>query len=114
MTSSIIPPGKTFRDLKTASADFNRNGGDYDARLCYLLACIADGVARTAVNKCDAIAAATTAGALRRKATGSDPLQRARHIAAALNVGVMDFGFFWVTGVTMDGTLLVAQLPLSV
>lgn len=56
--TSLIPPGKTFRDLKTASADFNRSGGDYDARLCYLLACIADGVARTAVNKCDAIAAA--------------------------------------------------------
>lgn len=57
----------------------------------------------------DAIAAATTANALRRKATGSDPLQRARHIAAALNVGVMDFGFFWVTGVTMDGTIVVAN-----
>ncbi len=57
----------------------------------------------------DAIAAATTANALRRKATGSDPLRRARHIAAALNVGVMDFGFFWVTGVTMDGTIVVAN-----
>ncbi|WP_236694378.1 secretion protein EccK [Mycolicibacterium obuense] len=57
----------------------------------------------------DAIAAATTAGALRRNATGNDPLQRARHIAAALNVGVMDFGFFWVTGVTTDGTIVVAN-----
>ncbi|MDZ4265723.1 MAG: secretion protein EccK [Mycobacterium sp.] len=57
----------------------------------------------------DAIAAASTAGALRRKAGGSDPLQRARHIAAALNVGVMDFGFFWVTGVTTDGTIVVAN-----
>ncbi|KRE27327.1 secretion protein EccK [Mycobacterium sp. Soil538] len=57
----------------------------------------------------DAIAAATTAGALRRNATGADPLQRARHIAAALNVGVMDFGFFWVTGVTTDGTIVVAN-----
>ena len=57
----------------------------------------------------DAIAAATTAGALRRNATGNDPLQRARHIGAALNVGVMDFGFFWVTGVTTDGTIVVAN-----
>ena len=57
----------------------------------------------------DAIAAATTAGALRRNANGADPLQRARHIAAALNVGVIDFGFFWVTGVTTDGTIVVAN-----
>ena len=57
----------------------------------------------------DAIASATTAGALRRKANGGDPLQRARHVAAALNVGIMDFGFFWVTGVTMDGTIVVAN-----
>ncbi|AFM14904.1 hypothetical protein Mycch_0076 [Mycolicibacterium chubuense NBB4] len=57
----------------------------------------------------DAIASASTAGALRRNTNGADPLQRARHIAAALNVGVMDFGFFWVTGVTMDGTIVVAN-----
>lgn len=57
----------------------------------------------------DAIASASTAGALRRKTNGSDPLQRARHIAAALNVGVMDFGFFWVTGVTTDGAIVVAN-----
>lgn len=57
----------------------------------------------------DAIQAASTAGALRRKTNGNDPIQRARHIAAALNVGVMDFGFFWVTGVTMDGTIVVAN-----
>lgn len=57
----------------------------------------------------DAIAAASTAGALRRKTDGADPLQQARHIAAALNVGVMDFGFFWVTGVTTDGTIVVAN-----
>lgn len=57
----------------------------------------------------DAIAAATTAGALRRNGTENDALQRARHIAAALNVGVVDFGFFWVTGVTMDGTIVVAN-----
>ncbi len=57
----------------------------------------------------DAIAAASTAGALRRKTNGADPLQQARHIAAALNVGIMDFGFFWVTGVTMEGTIVVAN-----
>lgn len=57
----------------------------------------------------DAILSASTAGALRRKTNGSDPLQRARHIGAALNVGVMDFGFFWVTGVTADGMIVVAN-----
>jgi hypothetical protein len=57
----------------------------------------------------DAIMSAATAGALRRKTNGNDPMQRARHIAAALNVGVMDFGFFWVTGVTVDGTIVVAN-----
>ncbi|MBV5246502.1 hypothetical protein KUF57_23480 [Mycolicibacterium sp. PAM1] len=57
----------------------------------------------------DAVLAASTAGALRRKNNGSDPLQRARHIGAALNVGVKDFGFFWVTAVTTDGTIVVAN-----
>jgi hypothetical protein len=57
----------------------------------------------------DAILSASTAGAMRRKTNGNDPLQRARHIAAALNVGVMDFGFFWVTAVTVDGTIVVAN-----
>ena len=56
----------------------------------------------------DAILAASTPGG-RRKTGDSDPLQRARHIGAALNVGVMDFGFFWVTGVTSDGTIVVAN-----
>ncbi|ORB31250.1 secretion protein EccK [Mycolicibacterium parafortuitum] len=57
----------------------------------------------------DAILSASTANALRRKNNGGDALQRARHIAAALNVGVMDFGFFWVTAVTTDGTIVVAN-----
>lgn len=57
----------------------------------------------------DAILSASTAGAMRRKTNGNDPIQRARHIAAALNVGVMDFGFFWVTAVTTDGTIVVAN-----
>ncbi len=57
----------------------------------------------------DAIAAAATAGALRRQNKGSDPLTLARRIAAALNVGNVDFGFFWVTALTTDGTILVAN-----
>lgn len=57
----------------------------------------------------DAIASASTAGALRRTTNRSDPLQQARHIGAALNVGVMDFGFYWVTGVTTDGAIVVAN-----
>ena len=56
----------------------------------------------------DAIAAASTPVGRRTNGEG-DPLQRARHIAGALNVGVMDFGFFWVTGVTTDGTIVVAN-----
>lgn len=57
----------------------------------------------------DAILAAANPAAARRKSNDADPLQRARHIGAALNVGVMDFGFFWVTGVTVDGTIVVAN-----
>jgi hypothetical protein len=59
----------------------------------------------------DAIAAAATAGALRRQsAGGSDPLQLARRIGAALNAEPnMDFGFFWVTAVTVDGRIVVAN-----
>lgn len=57
----------------------------------------------------DAIQSAAVAGALRRKTNGSDPLQRARHIGAALNAGVMDFGFFWVTALTTDDTIVVAN-----
>lgn len=56
----------------------------------------------------DAILAASTPGG-RRNAGDGDPLQRARHIGAALNVGVMDFGFFWVTGLTADATIVVAN-----
>jgi hypothetical protein len=59
----------------------------------------------------DAVAEAATADATRRK--GGDPLQLARRIAAALNApgssGEGDFGFFWVTGVTTDGTIVVAN-----
>ncbi|WP_102144072.1 secretion protein EccK [Mycobacterium hubeiense] len=61
----------------------------------------------------DAIAAAATAGALRRKTDGFDPLRLARQIAAALNapqsIPHMAWGFLWATGVTVDGTILVAN-----
>jgi hypothetical protein len=57
----------------------------------------------------DAIAAASTAGALRRQAGGNNPLELARRIGAALNVGIIDFGFFWLTGVTTDGRIVVAN-----
>jgi hypothetical protein len=59
----------------------------------------------------DAIAEAATADASRR--AGPDPLQLARRIGAALNApdleGGMDLGFFWVTGVTTDGAIVVAN-----
>ncbi|HEY0225820.1 MAG TPA: hypothetical protein VGC05_05365, partial [Mycobacterium sp.] len=59
----------------------------------------------------DAIAEAATSDASRR--AGPDPLQMARRIGAALNApdieGGMDLGFFWVTGVTTDGAIVVAN-----
>ena len=57
----------------------------------------------------DAIATAASAGALRRKNRGNDPTQLARRIAAALNVGIVDFGFFWATAITNDGNIVVAN-----
>ncbi|WP_319450281.1 MULTISPECIES: secretion protein EccK [unclassified Mycobacterium] len=58
----------------------------------------------------DAMAASAAAGAARRqKNGGNDALTLARRIGAALNVGVMDFGFFWVTGLCADGTVVVAN-----
>jgi hypothetical protein len=58
----------------------------------------------------DAIASSAAAGAARRqKNGGNDALTLARRIAAALNVGVTDFGFFWVTGLCADGTIVVAN-----
>lgn len=55
----------------------------------------------------DAIANAATAGALRRR--GPTPRQHARHIAAALNVGITDPSLFWITAVTSDGQILTAN-----
>ncbi|MCV7363274.1 secretion protein EccK [Mycolicibacterium neworleansense] len=47
------------------------------------------------------------------KRSGSDPLVLARRIAAALNapdmVDAEDFMFFWVTAVTVDGKIVVAN-----
>ncbi|MGD1283324.1 hypothetical protein ACKUUI_22835 [Mycobacterium seoulense] len=61
----------------------------------------------------DAIAEAATADAARRQSGGTDPLRLARRIAAALNApgspGAGDLGFFWVTAVTTDGAIVVAN-----
>lgn len=61
----------------------------------------------------DAIADAATADAERRQGGGSDPLRLARRIAAALNApganGAGELGFFWVTAVTTDGAIVVAN-----
>ena len=43
------------------------------------------------------------------KRSGSDPLEMARRIAAALNVGVAELKFMWLTGLTQDGTIVVAN-----
>jgi hypothetical protein len=59
----------------------------------------------------DAMAEAAAADATRRR--GADPLQLARRIAAALNAPVGEeeeyFGFFWVTGLTTGGAIVVAN-----
>lgn len=51
----------------------------------------------------EAIAAATA-----RRHSG-DPAPFAQRVAAALNVGGTDVGFFWVTGVAKDGSIVVAN-----
>ena len=59
----------------------------------------------------DAVSQAATADAARR--AGPDPLEKARRVGAALNApgsgGEMDLGFFWVTAVTTDGIIAVAN-----
>lgn len=57
----------------------------------------------------EAAAAAATAGALRRRSPGTDPIVLAQRIAAALNSGVNDIGFVWLTGLAKDGTIVVAN-----
>jgi hypothetical protein len=45
-----------------------------------------------------------------RRAPGNDPAQVARRIAAALNaVPSVDFGFYWMTALAADGTIVVAN-----
>jgi len=59
----------------------------------------------------DAIAAATAPEAAKRG--GADPLALARRIAAALNApdsdGAEEYDFFWVTAVSTDGAIVVAN-----
>ena len=59
----------------------------------------------------DAIAAATAPEAAKRG--GADPLALARRIAAALNApdsdGADEYDFFWVTAVSTDGAIVVAN-----
>ncbi|MCT7659003.1 secretion protein EccK [Mycobacterium deserti] len=57
----------------------------------------------------EAMAAAATAGALRRRQSGTDPAQFATRIGAALNAEVTDVGFFWITALAKDGTIVVAN-----
>lgn len=52
----------------------------------------------------EAIGAATL-----RRPSATDPVQVAHRIAAALNVGINDIGFFWITGLAKDGTIVVAN-----
>lgn len=56
----------------------------------------------------DAVIAATSGGSSRGKS--NDALTVARRIAAALNaIQVVDFGFFWMTAVAADDTIVVAN-----
>ncbi len=58
----------------------------------------------------DAVASASTAGAMQRhRGNASAAVIQARRIAAALNMGAPQYGFFWVTGLTADGSIVVAN-----
>jgi hypothetical protein len=58
----------------------------------------------------DAAVSASTAGAMQRKrGNASAALIQARRIAAALNMGAPQYGFFWVTGLATDGSIVVAN-----
>ncbi len=47
---------------------------------------------------------------MRRKSdNGNAALIMARRIGAALNMGVLDYGFFWITGLCADGSIVVAN-----
>jgi hypothetical protein len=60
----------------------------------------------------DAAISASTADAMRRQRGNGNTnaaLVQARRIAAALNMTVPHYGFFWVTGLTADGSIVVAN-----
>ena len=58
----------------------------------------------------DAMLSASTAGAMQRhRGNANAALIQARRIAAALNMGAPQYGFYWVTGLTADGSIVVAN-----
>lgn len=58
----------------------------------------------------DAALSASTAGAMQRqRGNASAALIQARRVAAALNMTIPHYGFFWVTGLTADGSIVVAN-----
>ncbi|GAB7067455.1 hypothetical protein H7J06_14175 [Mycobacterium hodleri] len=58
----------------------------------------------------DAILSASTAGAMQRqRGNANAALIQARRIAAALNMGAPQYGFYWVTGLAADGSIVVAN-----
>lgn len=58
----------------------------------------------------DAMLSASTAGAMQRhRGNANAALIHARRIAAALNMGAPQYGFYWVTGLAADGSIVVAN-----
>lgn len=58
----------------------------------------------------DAVLSASTAGAMQRhRGNANAALIQARRIAAALNMGAPQYGFYWVTGLAADGSIVVAN-----
>jgi hypothetical protein len=58
----------------------------------------------------DAAISASTAGAMRRqRGNANAAIMQARRIAAALNMTTPHYGFYWVTGLTADGSIVVAN-----
>lgn len=58
----------------------------------------------------DAVLSASTAGAMQRhRGNANAALIHARRIAAALNMGAPQYGFYWVTGLAADGSIVVAN-----
>ena len=63
----------------------------------------------TARRERDAALSSVTPAGLRRPGHPGTALIQARRIAAALNMGAPVYGFFWATGLTADGTIVVAN-----